>query len=192
LIDSNNDLGVNAKAEDRFQVRFLHHCAPIVTEGFSRLEIVNNTEMMRYYYAGYGEEVQANFTQEMFTDADNSYQEYGTHKARARANYGISQVQHYKKMNPTDWIRVLKAYGGPLEQSRPSWCSHPIQQLAREDADVILWFLSAKGLTFTDEADDPIFSAQQQGPRKQGLLNDTQSKPSYLHDGPLTVLACSM
>ncbi|KAF2737471.1 hypothetical protein EJ04DRAFT_550620 [Polyplosphaeria fusca] len=179
FINSHADLGINSRPEDRFEVRFLHHCAPIVTEGFRKNETVNGTEMTRYYYGplSYGEEVQADFTQEIAVNASNSYQEYRTYKARARADYGIS---------------VLKAYGGPLEQSKTFSMFTPIQQLSRTDADIGLWFLSAQGLTFTDEVDDPIFSAHRQGPRKQGILNDSLTKPSYLHDGPLRVLGCAM
>lgn len=69
-LDSHNDLGINAPPKDRFQLRFVHQCAPVVTEGFSELynaefyasngSLIPELPVMRYYYG--------NIT---FPDADN-------------------------------------------------------------------------------------------------------------------------
>jgi hypothetical protein len=53
LIDSSKDLGINAPPENRFQMRFVHHCAPVVTEGYSNVSgKVNSTGLYRQYWYG--------------------------------------------------------------------------------------------------------------------------------------------
>jgi len=64
LIDSNKDLGINAPPENRFQMRFVHHCAPIVTEGYSNVSgKVNSTELYRQYWYGSVDETVRNSTE---------------------------------------------------------------------------------------------------------------------------------
>lgn len=59
FIDSNDDLGINAPPENRFQMRFVHHCAPIVTEGFSNVTGKANTSAIyrQYWYGNVSETV---------------------------------------------------------------------------------------------------------------------------------------
>jgi hypothetical protein len=53
FVDSNKDLGINAPPENRFQMRFVHHCAPINTDGFSNVTgKMNSTELFRQYWYG--------------------------------------------------------------------------------------------------------------------------------------------
>src|SRR5690606_33275058 len=49
-LDSSEHFGINAPKEDRFSVRLLHHCAPLVTEGFSKLKNDTGVHMVQYVY----------------------------------------------------------------------------------------------------------------------------------------------
>ena len=53
-INSHTDLGLNAPQNSRFLYRAVHHCAPIVTEGYSEMYDGTNSSLqaqaMRYYY----------------------------------------------------------------------------------------------------------------------------------------------
>ena len=42
LIDSNDDLGMNLKREERVQLRLVYHCAPIVSEGYKKTVLLSN------------------------------------------------------------------------------------------------------------------------------------------------------
>jgi hypothetical protein len=93
LLDSHEDLGLNAPSDSRWQMRLLHHCAPIVTEGFSAPFQANDTdvETMRYYYGALNE--RANYTQErpmLGTEFDiYNKSTYRPSRSRPRADYGI-------------------------------------------------------------------------------------------------------
>jgi len=67
----------------------------------------------------------------------------------------------------------------------------PIPQLHRADADVMLFFLTAQGIKYTQAVNDPWFSAHKEGPTHGNIFNDTPN-PSYLQDEPLSVLGCTM
>jgi len=54
IIDSHHDLGINMPPELRFQYRIVNHCAPLATNNFTEVKVVNNSsprlQTMRYYY----------------------------------------------------------------------------------------------------------------------------------------------
>ena len=90
FLDSHTDLGINSAPQNRFQLRLVHHCAPIVSEGFSNVSRAENTteDFMRYYYGPISEKV--NFTQEVSLNAMDSYKSSESTRVRARADYGVS------------------------------------------------------------------------------------------------------
>lgn len=98
-LDSNDDLGINAPPKNRFQMRLIHQCAPIVTKGFSSPFLANDTdeETMRYYYGPYDDALN-NYTQEM-PMLDSGFNIYNKstrrpYRTRPRADYGIKYVFH--------------------------------------------------------------------------------------------------
>ena len=90
-----------------------------------------------------------------------------------------------------DQYSVLKAYGGSVARSKIYSMFEPIPQLHRADADVMLFFLTAQGIKYTQAVNDPWFSAHKEGPTHGNIFNDTPN-PSYLQDEPLSVLGCTM
>ncbi|KAF2654687.1 hypothetical protein K491DRAFT_631528 [Lophiostoma macrostomum CBS 122681] len=183
LLDSHTDLGINAPKENRFQMRFVHQCAPIVTEGFSAPFKANDTdeETMRYYYGDLLlDDGGVNYTQEMpmLDSTFDIYNEstYRPVRSRPRADYGIN---------------VLKAYSGSPDFAETFSMFTPIQELHRDDADVMLFFLSAPDISFLNVTDDPWFSAHREGrPIASDYHDGTQR--TYLTDEPAAVLGCTM
>ena len=83
-------IGHSAPPNERFQIRSLYHCAPIVTDGFA--EVVNSTKipglaLRRYYYGGMSGN---NFTYEIPTRnySTLNYDNY-TFWSSARPEYGL-------------------------------------------------------------------------------------------------------
>jgi hypothetical protein len=95
LLDSHTDFGINAPKANRFQMRLVHQCAPIVTKGFSEPFKANDTdeETLRYYYGDLLSEGGVNYTQEMplLGSTFDIYNEsaYQPVRSRPRADYGI-------------------------------------------------------------------------------------------------------
>ncbi|KAF2020285.1 hypothetical protein BU24DRAFT_448587 [Aaosphaeria arxii CBS 175.79] len=180
-IDSLKDLGINTPKENRFQLRLVHHCAPVVTEGYNmRIKREDDgEEVMQYYYgelthAEHGE----NYTQETPTLESNSKLETRGRPLRAapRADYKLG---------------VIKSYGGPdwLEKYG-QW--KPIPELKRRDADVMLFFLSSPGIFFEHKVDDPWFSAHRNGDKFWSVANTSTSRMTYVQDEPVGVMGCAM
>ncbi|PKS06070.1 hypothetical protein jhhlp_007904 [Lomentospora prolificans] len=175
-IDSNIHLGINLPPEDRFSLRMYHHCAPLVTEGFS--EATNDSSsvpVMRYYYGEVPNKV-GNFSYQMpINDSVASLQDSRT-QSKARLDYNIG---------------FLKFYGGDPEMSEIYSMFRPIPQITRRDADVMLFFLSAPGLLYANPVDDPWFSAHKEGPGMRNTVSNT-TRPNYYRDELVTVMGCSM
>lgn len=89
-MDSSKAFGINAPPKNRFQLRMVHHCAPIVTQGFTNASVGENTTetFQRYYYGALSTGI--NFTHEVSLNATNSYKGIKDTRQRARADYGIS------------------------------------------------------------------------------------------------------
>jgi hypothetical protein len=67
----------------------------------------------------------------------------------------------------------------------------PIPELHRDDADIMLFFLSAPGIRFLNITDDPWYSAHREGRPIPATYGDGTA-PTYLTDEPATVLGCTM
>ncbi|KAH7115914.1 hypothetical protein B0J11DRAFT_538738 [Dendryphion nanum] len=177
--NSHTDLGINAAPEDRFTLRLFHQCAPIVTKNYSRPFFRNDSgeDVMRYFY-GPIRGLNYTYTQELPSIAALDKVDFRPRaiRARTRADYTLN---------------TIKVYGGPPEIEKFSHFK-PIQALRREDADVMLFFLSSPGINFADKVDDPWFSAHRTGPRSGSVVNNDQTRPTYMQDEPAGVLGCTM
>ncbi|KAF2634384.1 hypothetical protein P280DRAFT_554619 [Massarina eburnea CBS 473.64] len=175
-IDSNKDLGINAAPSDRFHYRFVHHCAPLVTEGFTNITQTNTSEMFQRYWYG-SIDPRFNYTQEVSLNETISYNAIRNTRQRASADYGIQGV---------------KSYGGSGDLARRASMFDPIPQLQRADADVMLFFLSSRGIMFTQEVDDPWFSAHKKGRQLRPVMDSESFKQLYDPDEPIGVVGCAM
>jgi hypothetical protein len=94
-LDSHDDFGINTVAQDRFQLRRVIHCAPLVTEGrTSQFNLTADRSYTQYYYGQTrSPSLQsisvANFTYEYTNDAE--YEFAYTHGRGAIEDYSIGQ-----------------------------------------------------------------------------------------------------
>ena len=88
-------------------------------------------------------------------------------------------------------LSVVKWYGGPARLEKFS-SFKPIKQLRRDDADVMLFFLSSPGIHFGKPVDDPWFSAHRKAGSTFSVVNETNTRPLYSQDEPAGVLGCTM
>lgn len=68
LLNSHEHFGINAPPKSRFHFRSILSCAPLVTDGFSRLHVNSdpNISVMRYYYGNQPGKI-LNWTIDSFT-----------------------------------------------------------------------------------------------------------------------------
>jgi len=63
-LDSYNDLGLNAPKDKRVLLRQVFHCAPVVTDGYTKTVLRENNTFVEYYY---GEEIKGLVPSNAFT-----------------------------------------------------------------------------------------------------------------------------
>lgn len=180
FMDSLEDLGINTAAKDRFQLRMVHTCAPLKTQGYT--EDYNDTEygaVKRYKYGGV-RTIRANLTFTHEVRVNNAYlpgQNDGSDSTNIpRLDYQIGQAIHYAAENESALPGVNKYF--------------PIPALSLNDADIHLAFLSAPELRFAAPVKDPWFSAQTGASDLHNTDNNEKFK-SYVQDEPAGVLACT-
>ncbi|KAH7386852.1 hypothetical protein DE146DRAFT_768549 [Phaeosphaeria sp. MPI-PUGE-AT-0046c] len=181
FMDSLEDLGINTVAKDRFQLRMVHMCAPLKTEGYT--EDYNDTEygaVKRYKYGGVRSiRANLNFTHEVHVN--NAYlpgENDGSDSTNIpRLDYQIGQVSHYAIQNESD-RPTLNRFS-------------PIPALHLADADLHMAFLSAPEIRFAAPVKDPWFSAQTGASALHNIDNKNQKFDSYVQDEPASVMACT-
>ncbi|KAI3316566.1 hypothetical protein HD806DRAFT_552214 [Xylariaceae sp. AK1471] len=136
-LDSNDHFGLNAPANQRFQWRYVMHCAPIQTEGYSSL-VINNGTSVRYHYG-----VKDLGSKDNITTVDYIYDvpsvetqyESGSGKRRDGLNFLLSGISLFE----------------PIAQ--------PIAALNQSAGDLIIVFLSGYGVYFSPATDDDWYRA---------------------------------
>ncbi|CAI4213238.1 unnamed protein product [Parascedosporium putredinis] len=175
-IDSNEHLGINLPAEDRFSLRMYHHCAPLVTEGFAEPATDSSSQpVMRYFYGAAADSI-GNFSYQMPINDSVASLLDSDKLSTARLDYNIG---------------FLKAYGGDPAMSAIYSMFNPIPQLSRPDADVMLFFLSAPGIIYSREVDDPWFAAHRKGPVTLNVVSNV-TRQNYYRDDLVSVMGCAM
>lgn len=61
-IDSHDHLGLNSPLEDRFKIRLVAQCAPLVSKGYTKLNVTQNRNYTQYYYGPYSDLAQSTFS----------------------------------------------------------------------------------------------------------------------------------
>ncbi|KAH8725985.1 hypothetical protein GQ44DRAFT_680159 [Phaeosphaeriaceae sp. PMI808] len=177
-LDSLEDLGINTPLKNRFQLRTVHQCAPLKTQGYTTE--YNDTEygtIKRYMYgttrtprqvSNFTYAVPANYA---FIPGDNT-----SSASIPRLEYHLGTANHYGTPNETLLIDFNEYM--------------PIPPLRLVDADLHLTFLSSPEIHYSNPINDPWFSAH----RDASELNEKKTKEkfvAYLQDEPLGVMACT-
>ncbi|KAH8696936.1 hypothetical protein GQ44DRAFT_733494 [Phaeosphaeriaceae sp. PMI808] len=163
-LDSDNHLGLNEGP--RFLVRYIQHCAPLVTSGFSKLNKGSESPPLQYMQYYYGNS--SNNTEDPFT---------------LQVQVNVSQPNHAS--NPEYFYTRTVDYKLSAIYSNPNDRTHftPIPQLDRSDAQVSLLFLDASDVINRNKTEDPWFAATTRGPY-DGIK-------VYVADEPSGVLGCA-
>jgi len=143
-IDSHNDLGINAKASDRLRYRRVTTCA--VLNGTSHTNGWNGTvessssvePSLRTAYAYYGP---SHIQNTSWTYSTSNFASFYT-------NNSVGATRPYQ-------VYIMQAY--PASNSNDDF--DPIPELAQEDRDLNLIFMSFSGM-YLGQVNDPWFSAK--------------------------------
>jgi len=99
-INSHHDLGINAPPDERFEMRYVYQCAPIVSEGFRedfRPEDDYVPDMVRYFYGNltYPGLGYTGFTYESFKNFSNMDMPGYTSASGSRPEFRVGYVDLY-------------------------------------------------------------------------------------------------
>ena len=163
FINSHFDLGINAPPEDRFLLRYVAECAPLLNDRYTRVQNSNANTLIDVLYGpipGY---------------ASNATYQYPNATSMKGVNYIIIDYV----------LRATSAFLGG--NSTNQW--HPIPELLVTDGDVTVLFLSSNDILFLNKTADPWYSAQTFYRYLPGIL-DNVPIPTYAHDDAVRALGC--
>jgi hypothetical protein len=178
-MDSLEDFGINTAPKDRFQLRMMHVCAPLKTEGYTR--DFNDTEYgaVKQYMYGPEDTVKGNISFTYQAPINNAYLPENEGSASAnipRLDYQLGNTWHYATPDES-LLSPMNAY-------------KPIPALDLADADVHLVFLSAPEIHFSNPINDTWFSARRNASDLR--YKDTKQRlKAYVLDEPVSVMACT-
>lgn len=100
-LDSHSDLGINAPHSERFEMRYVYQCAPIVSEGFKKTytgpESENIPEVVQYFYGNltfgnHNDSQYTGFTHEVFRNFSHRALPGYERAVSTRPEFEIGQV----------------------------------------------------------------------------------------------------
>lgn len=153
-IDSHKVLGINAPVSDRISIRKLATCSVLQSSDYSNSTTTKNSDGTVWK--------RHNLWFGPYSPEDYTYQ-YSDSAAVDGFGYELMTTIY----NPGEYN---------------VW--FPIPELNRTDADVIIYVISANGLSYVDTVDDPLYSAH---------LNDTlpNGTPFFRADNLYQVMGCA-
>ncbi|KAF2730351.1 hypothetical protein EJ04DRAFT_545814 [Polyplosphaeria fusca] len=170
-LDSLDHLGINSAPNERFQLRFVQHCAPLKTEGYT--EDFNDTNFGPVRRMLYGPQTPL----PGFNGTRWSY-EVATNNSYIPTDGTLSSgTQRYEY--------TLGLFSPGVNK----WM--PIPALLRDDADVFNVYLSAPRVHFSAPIDDPLFAAHvRMG--DLGNVDTGEDLASYTSDEPIAPMSCAV
>ncbi|KAL9624424.1 MAG: hypothetical protein Q9160_001387 [Pyrenula sp. 1 TL-2023] len=185
LMNSHEDFGLNAEPADRFGFRRVHHCAPLLTDGYSE----NGTA-----YASSDQSIFAVVADKYKDSTDFEIMRYFYGASPAIRTRGSNQTYGYPvyatgfNPNSADFVLAPHSYYVPQPDIMP------IAELQSNIQDFMIVFVSANDIRYLEPVDDDLFSAHEPGfPLNTANtgLNSTPV-PTFISDKPATVLGCAI
>ncbi|KAI0202402.1 hypothetical protein F4808DRAFT_421519 [Astrocystis sublimbata] len=174
-IDSHDNLGLNAPSDKRILWRHVLHCGPLVTRGFtSQSKTLKNTTL---YHYGNLSITGAGLENYMYS-AESLQSQYGSKGIVSTANYRLGLMRSLVTNGATD-------------DDVSDFI--PIDSISREDADIVIYFLSGNEVRFVQFAEDEWYNLNPT-PYKIGVAaagNDTSSDQVYLPLEAASPLGCT-
>lgn len=166
LLDSQNDLGINAKSKDRVQVQKSSVCAPLKRTEYST--VVEGTNQTTEFGTAGDDIIFYNYGSWYHDDGsllDNYTWVYNTHTRFDATGYSVKSIS--SQVGPTS-----------------VWA--PIAALNTTDADLSMMLVSGNSIRYSNPVNDPIFAAH--GP---AIANALINKTVYTSDAAGGVIGCS-
>ncbi|KAL9105978.1 MAG: hypothetical protein Q9227_008933 [Pyrenula ochraceoflavens] len=178
LINSQTDIGLNTPSDLQFNVRFVTHCGPLRSEGYS--ETVHYSPDKPYKRYSYGQQLGSSDSAAAAVLSNYTYEV---------PELSAEELRWRKHTSPFGEYTVLS-----LEYALddPSYSNLlPIEKLKAEDGDTALVFLSANGVFYMSPVDDDWYAAHQA--MNYSVADPSMSSaPVYLADEPASVLGCKI
>ncbi|KAI0023795.1 hypothetical protein F4780DRAFT_785581 [Xylariomycetidae sp. FL0641] len=147
-IDSHGHLGVNAPAKERFALRMVTTCAPLVTEGYTSQVVKDGLNWTRFHYGNVTQspafEARADYIHEV-KNLDSQY--FRTSEIVSNYNYMVTDFRPYD----------VEMQGGEVVNGD----FLPLPDLTPSSGDLSVTFLSGNGVRFFEKMDDPWYRATQ-------------------------------
>ncbi|KAF2275861.1 uncharacterized protein EI97DRAFT_442849 [Westerdykella ornata] len=185
FLDSHYDMGLNAPPKHRFKIRNRVACAPLVTEGRSEYFLDEENpalSTMRYFYGNASIEG-------LYTRGNSSF------TFQVPANFSTDRMKDYTLFQgSTPDYYVGTQFWNP--QSTGGFFD-PLPELFQDkdgslpDRNLDLFFLSAPGVVYQYEVDDPWFSAHVPSNFSSMFDTDYNGTPLFTRDEPAGVIACT-
>ncbi|KAM7189076.1 hypothetical protein V8F20_010284 [Naviculisporaceae sp. PSN 640] len=191
LLDSHDDIGLNAKPENRVLWRKTLHCAPLVTEGYKSehnqsIDGKTPKPMVRYHYgkwAALSPDSRDNYTYEYVNDPLWEY-----NISAPDASYNLYSTAAY-----SDGDELVPSTGGyQIEGTLAPVGFTPIPELRSvyPQADIAILFLSSNNMPYMRPTNDPWYSATTPFRTLSHMDYNTTSQITYLQDEPSSPLGC--
>ncbi|KAI1411759.1 hypothetical protein F5Y13DRAFT_200748 [Hypoxylon sp. FL1857] len=171
LIDSHNDLGLNAPIQERFLFRKRLHCAPVTTEGHTAKFNISQDRSYTAYLYGYTKH--SNFP---YNENCTFYASNDAYHDQFIANGTINQAGY-----------SINVFSTTFQSGNPLTHVLPIPEFIKNDTDVFLLFLSANGLLFTNITTDSWYEATEIA----SPCGSCQDSLMYRQNEPASLLVCS-
>lgn len=173
LIDSHNNLGINADYNDRLLYRRATNCTVLndtafMTSSVNQTDSIGADPSLKVTYANYGHSLSDSTN---WTYAYSNFADFFT-------NFSAQTTTPYQ-------VFPALAYGESLNPSSSTFV--PIPALKQNQADLTLLFLSFNG-RYVAPIDDPWFSAHQL------YLSNSRAalaRSAYTRDRPISTLGCT-
>ncbi|KAK8007731.1 hypothetical protein PG989_001721 [Apiospora arundinis] len=176
-IDSNDHLGLNAPANQRFLWRQVLSCAPLRTDGYTTKHTTQNTTFVRYHY---GTQVfQSNTPVDYTYSVQDLESQYNLTADVDRSTTGLD----FRVAAQTSTFFEGRVINGTSDFI-------PNRALNRTDGDISIVYLSGNGVVFFQESDDAWYRATHVEGRMGSESTNGSSTPYYIPTEAASPLGC--
>ncbi|KAI0549858.1 hypothetical protein F4679DRAFT_544902 [Xylaria curta] len=177
FLDSHTHLGLNTPPNRRIRWRTILHCAPLATEGFTTIRNASFGVSTVYHYGNIS-----------VPDGQRDYI-FAAKSLQSQYSYGLSPDS---MLNYGNFDLQLLNYVVKDRSFFEDSDFYPIYSIARDDADVIIVFLSGNGILFKTPSEDLWYRVAPTAV-DYGLfsINKSGSSKAYPSQEPASPLGCT-
>ncbi|KAJ2990402.1 hypothetical protein NUW58_g2967 [Xylaria curta] len=145
---SNDHIGLNAPASERFTWRYVLHCAPLQTNHYTSYGFRGNNNVVRYHYG----------TRTANHNQGSRTEDHILEKDDVNTQYSVGAEDPTRSSNLSFELTALRSrrVNGQVD---PESDFRPIAELERADGDLVIIFLSGNGVLFLQALDDDWYQA---------------------------------